>query len=75
MKRSEMLKIMIDHMWNPPKEVSEMCDGGQQSMVMISLLLDKIEEAGMLPPSDGRTIECSEDWEDSLVWEPEDERA
>lgn len=50
MKRSEMLKLMLDHMWNPPERVRGMHDGGQQSIIMMDLLLDKLEDAGMLPP-------------------------
>ena len=63
MKRSEMIAIMVE--------------AGDSEFVMTleqiaDRMLDAQEEAGMLPPSDiSMTVECWDDFEDSLRWTPE----
>lgn len=46
-----MLILMVDYMFNPPENIKNMNDGGQQIIVMMKTLLEKMEEAGMKAPS------------------------
>jgi len=51
-----MLKLMIDIVFNPPKDIAGMNDGGQQVIRMQDYMLTKMEEAGMLPPMSEETM-------------------
>lgn len=71
-----MLKLMADHMFNPPKDVQSMHCGGEQMLVLLDRLLDKMEEAGMLPPGIVDHTIWDRSTGNSAVfneWEPEDE--
>ena len=50
MKRSEMVLLMYSWMLEPPVEIKQISDGGQQMYMMMNHILSKIEQAGMLPP-------------------------
>ena len=50
MKRSEMTLLMYAWMLEPPKNISQIHDGGQQMYKMMEFILGKMEEAGILPP-------------------------
>jgi len=64
MKRSEMIKIMLD---SYVKEVPMMDDGGVQLMIKLDRLLTDMESAGMLPPVKGNY-----DLSHVCIWESED---
>ena len=57
MKRSEMIMLMFAWMLEPPKNISQIHDGGQQMYKMMEFILGKIEEAGMLPPLNEQQIQ------------------
>jgi hypothetical protein len=67
MKRSDMIKMMVQIQLNPPKHIREMNDGAAQIVRLIDYMLSEMEEAGMYPPDrfhQGHHIS---------EWEPEDD--
>ena len=54
MKRSEMLKLMMDAALKTPYHD----DGGLQRQMEVELILRAIEEAGMVPPSYTERMSC-----------------
>jgi hypothetical protein len=65
MKRSEMLKLMME---SYAKDVPYHEDGGVQMAWKISRLLDDMEKAGMIPPN---MYACTNEFR--FEWEEEDE--
>ena len=51
MKRDDMLKLMLEAQVNPPEYISNMSDGGEQMVRLMSHILTIMEDAGMLPPT------------------------
>lgn len=72
MKRSDMLKLMIDINLNPPADIANMNDGGQQLIRMQDYILTKMEEAGMIPPKINFDNRVGEEFFNMNVWEDED---
>ena len=59
MKRSEMIKMMVQIQLNPPKHIREMNDGAAQIVRLIDYMLSEMEEAGMLPPMSDETMDSN----------------
>lgn len=70
MKRSEMVKLMIETQLNPPEDIKNINDGGAQLIRLMEHMLTKMEKAGMKPPH----VRIPGVWQtpnDNCVWEEE----
>jgi hypothetical protein len=71
MKRSEMIKLMVEIEFNPPKHIRDMNDGFAQVVRLMDYMLAEMEKAGMLPPPRTRLSKMLGDDSPGFKWEEE----